>query len=185
MLSSAAPVMLDLCCGLMGASAAMRERGWIVTTLDYDPKFGADITADVREWHYTGGPVDLLWMSPPCDEFARESMPWCKTGKAPDMSIVRACLRLVREIKPRYWVLENVRGALPYLGKPSTVVGPFYFWGVFPPLGNIDMMNFRNKESYGSKQPEERAKIPAQIALAFALAVERQPMLSAEYLYAE
>lgn len=52
-------LMLDLCCGLKGASAAMRDRGWEV----------------VR-----GRRPDLVWASPPCTEFSRESMPWTKTG---------------------------------------------------------------------------------------------------------
>lgn len=32
-------LMLDLCAGLGGASAAMRERGWRVITLDADPAY--------------------------------------------------------------------------------------------------------------------------------------------------
>src|SRR5688500_15421118 len=47
-------VGLDLCCGLGGASSAWRDRGWDVTTLDADPRFDADVTADVRTWKYDG-----------------------------------------------------------------------------------------------------------------------------------
>ena len=32
-------LMLDLCCGLGGASRAMRERGWEVVTVDIVPEF--------------------------------------------------------------------------------------------------------------------------------------------------
>jgi hypothetical protein len=169
-------LMLDLCSGLGGASRAMKQRGWQVVTLDIDPRFAPDVLADLREWSWPGERPDLIWASPPCTEFARESMPWSRTGNTPDMSIVNACRRIIAECDPRYWILENVRGAVPYLGKPSSIVGPFFLWGVFPPLGRI-AVNWRKKESFSSKQRAERAMIPRQLSLAVALAVEGQSML--------
>jgi hypothetical protein len=164
-------LMIDVCAGLGGASQAMRDRGWDVLTVDLDPAFGTDVVADVRTWQYSGPTPDLMWMSPPCDEFAREWMPWSKTGRPPSMELVDACRRLVREIGPRWWVLENVRGAVPYLGRPRAIVGPFYLWGVFPPLG-APRLNMRKKESMSSSWAAERAKIPYALSLSVALAVE-------------
>lgn len=169
-------IMLDLCAGLGGASQAMRDRGWDVVTLDNDPRFGCDITADLSTWHYHGPRPDLVWISPPCTEFARESMPWCRTGAAPDMTLMLAARRLVDEIEPRYWVLENVRGAVRYLGPPREIHGPFFLWGHFPSLGR-PVLTMRKKESYGSDQQAERAMIPAALSTALALAIESQPML--------
>ncbi|GAI29454.1 unnamed protein product, partial [marine sediment metagenome] len=68
-------LMVDLCCGLKGASKAMTERGWTVITLDISPDFEPDIVADVRGWSYQGETPDLVWASPPCNEFSREFMP--------------------------------------------------------------------------------------------------------------
>ncbi len=167
-------LMIDICSGLGGASQAMIDRGWTVITLDNDPKFNPDVVADVRAWSWTGERPDLIWCSPPCVEFARESMPWCRTGNAPDMSLVNACRRIIAESKPRYWVIENVRGAIPYLGKPAAKIGPFYLWGAFPDIGAPTMARFRKKESYGSKQRAERAKIPHYISTALAIAIECQ-----------
>lgn len=169
-------MMLDICAGLGGASQVMRERGWIVVTLDNDPRFGCDITANLSTWQYTGPTPDLLWISPPCTEFARESMPWCRTGNTPDLSLVEAARRLVGEIRPRYWILENVRGAVPYLGQPREIHGPFYLWGYFPPLGR-PRLAMRPKESYSSKQQAERAMIPRALSEAVAVAVESQACL--------
>lgn len=114
------PLMLDLCCGLKGASAAMRERGWEVVTIDNDPRFDPDVVADVRTFRWEGPRPDLVWSSPPCVEFSRESMPWCRRGIVPDMSIVDACVRISRESDARFWLLENVRGAIKwfYEGSP-------------------------------------------------------------------
>jgi hypothetical protein len=174
------PLMLDLCAGHGGASQAMRARGWDVITLDNNPAFGCTITADLTTWHYDGPPPDLLWISPPCTEFARESMPWSRTGAAPDMTLARAARRLVNEIAARFWVVENVRGALhyfcPLFGPPRQIVGPFYLWGNIPPLG-VDMRGFKPKESYPSSRPDLRAMVPYALSEAIAVAVEQQHTL--------
>lgn len=163
--------MLDLCCGLKGASAAMRERGWKVVTIDNDTRFSPDVCADVRTWVWDGPRPDLVWASPPCDEFAREFFVWSRTGHPPDLSIVNGCKRVIEKANPRFWILENVRGAVPYLGKPNHIYYPFYLWGFFPELGNLKF-NRRHKESFSSKQKAERAKIPYELSRAVALAVE-------------
>jgi len=171
------PLMIDLCSGLGGASQVMKERSWQVITLDFDSSFNPDIVADIRTWSWCGERPDLIWASPPCDEFAREFMPWSKTGKNPDLSIIEACVRIIREANPRYWVIENVQGAVKYfkpiLGDPAAIFKPFFFWGYFPDLGKLKF-EYRNKESYSSKRKAERAKIPYEISLAFALVVEQQ-----------
>lgn len=170
-------LMLDLCCGLKGASQAFAARGWDVVTLDIDPRFNPDIVADLREWQWTGPRPDLIWLSDPCTEFSRESMPWCRTGNAPDLSIVLAGLRVIRNAQPRTWVRENVRGSIPwvrpFLGDPRERHGPFFLWGNFPPLGRPHLA-MRKKESYSSTQRAERAKVPAALSEALAIALESQ-----------
>lgn len=170
-------LMLDLCSGLGGASQAMRDRGWQVVALDLDPRFGADIAADLRTWSWHGTRPDLIWLSDPCTEFSRESMPWCRTGAAPDLSIVQAGLRIIREAAPRYWVRENVRGSLPwvrpFLGAPREHHGPFFLWGNFPPLGK-PLLDKRNKESMSSAWRAERAKVPYALSEALACVIESQ-----------
>lgn len=185
-------LMVDLGAGLKGASQAMKERGWEVITLDVDPRFNCDITADVRTWNpldiyktawenkLTAPGVDLLWFSMPCDEFSRESMPWCKTGNVPDMSLIHACLRIRDILRPRYWVCENVRGAIQYfnplMGKYRFHAGAFYLWGFFPTPGKVNV-KWRKKESYGSKQRAERAEIPMSLSRAIAIQIESQATL--------
>lgn len=173
-------LMLDLCAGLGGASQAMRMRGWDVVTLDNDPRFGCDITADLRTWEWQGATPDLIWLSDPCTEFSRESMPWCRTGATPDLSIVLAGLRVIRNAHPRYWARENVRGSVswvrPFLGEPRAIHGPFFLWGNFPPLG-APRLQMRKKESYSSTQAAERAKVPYALSEALAIAIEQQKVM--------
>lgn len=164
-------LMLDLFSGKGGASQAMRARGWTVVTVDNEPAFAPDIVADLTTWSWDGGPVDLLWASPPCQEFAREFMPWCRTGKAPSLDLVDATHRLVKEIRPRWWILENVKGAQPWIGKARWIRNPIYLWGEFPPihLGKLKPW----KEHLSSRADAARAQMPYELSLAVAEAIEQ------------
>lgn len=165
--------MLDLFAGLGGASQAMRSRGWDVVTVDNDPRFGCTHTADLSTWSYDGPPIDLVWASPPCTEFSRESMPWCRTGKAPSTGLVHAALRIIAEVSPTWWVIENVRGATKYLnplmGPPLQSHGPFFLWGQFPAFA-CRVKPF--KEKLSSARRAERAKVPEALSSALAVACE-------------
>lgn len=163
--------MLDLFAGLGGASQAFRAAGWRVTSVDIDPQFEPHICVDVRRWRCIAiPPYDFAWASPPCDEFARESMPWCRTGKAPSMELVEAARRIIRESGARFWCIENVRGAVPYLGSPTETCGPFFLWHNMPFRVAHYVAPF--KERLSSSAAAERAKIPAALSLAVLCCVE-------------
>lgn len=170
--------MLDLFCGYKGASEAMQRRGWFVETLDVRVCFNPTHLTDIREWTYAPKNEkkripDLIWASPPCQEFSRHSMPWtrAKNPAPPDLSLLEAAKRIIAEINPRWWVIENVRGAIPYLGRPTKKIGAFCLWGSFPDFeGEVT----KKKESLQSWQRQERARVPYPISLALALACEAQ-----------
>lgn len=174
--------MLDLCAGLGGASIPMRLRGWRVVTVDNNPQFNTDVVADIRTWSWHGSVPDLLWMSPPCTQFAREFMPWSKTGVVPDMSIFLACLQLVERIKPRYWVIENVKGAIkwfrPYIGMPRYACNPYFLWGYFPDISHVLVSGSKSKLS--SRREFERSLIPYKLSFSLAVAIEASMLLPFE-----
>lgn len=173
-------LMLDLFAGLGGASAAMRERGWHVVTVDNEPRFNCTETADLAEWSWRGRTPDLVWASPPCTEFSRESMPWCRTGKVPSLDLVNATRRIIRECDPTWWVIENVRGATAYLnqlmGERRQSHGPFFLWGRFPEFV-CEVQPF--KEKLSSTQRAERAMIPFALSAALAVACETNLLATA------
>lgn len=134
-------LMLDLFSGMGGASKAMKDVGWEVITVDNNPDFKPGIIADITQYHYSGPTPDLIWASPPCTEFSKRALPptWkCNAGqhKEPDMSCVIATKRIIDEVNPRYWIIENVQGAVKYLnpifGHYIKKCGSRYLWGVFP-----------------------------------------------------
>ena len=167
--------ILDIFAGLGGASAAFMDRGWDVVTVDNDPRFDCTHTADLSTWSASGLFPDLIWASPPCTEFSRESMPWCRTGQQPSTDLVMSAVRIIAECKPRWWVIENVRGARkwlhPILGDRVLTFGPFFLWGCFPQL-NLPRYTGKSKEKWGSVQKAERARIPYELSNALAFACE-------------
>ena len=169
----APPLALDLYCGKGGWTAGLLAVGYRVVGLDNvaRPEYpGELIVADLRSMDLSRfrGRVDVITASPPCEEFSRHGMPWtrAKNPPPPDLSLVEAAYRIRDEVRPRLFVLENVRFARPWLGPSVTHSGPFHFWGdaaLMPPLP----ADYRKKESYASKDRAARAMIPLQIAEGF------------------
>ena len=163
--------VLDLCSGTGGWVAPWREAGHEVITLDIDPRFGCDLTMDVRELtrdHLPWAP-DVILASPPCQEFSRLDQPWCRARNPPppDMALVEACQR-IGGWAPLF-VLENVRGAIPYLGRHRWRWGPFYLWGKFPlpgpPVGAHAYKKVADgRGGKGHRDPRFRAAIPRELA---------------------
>lgn len=145
------PLAVDLFAGTGSATAAFRAHGWRVLTIDRDARHRPDVVADVRSLPVNlgpdvGRPVDVLWMSPPCTEFSTANP---GHPLRPSLELVFAALGAVRAMRPRFWVLENVVGAIPLLGIPAQKIGPFCLWGYFPLLEVTFEMNAYRKKAAG------------------------------------
>jgi site-specific DNA-cytosine methylase len=83
--------------------------GWECATVDVNPRYEPDILADVRDLHFKEGEFDVIWASPPCEHYSiaktggERSLPHCD-------SIAQACLRIIDEVKPLAWIVENPMG---------------------------------------------------------------------------
>lgn len=174
------PLALDLCCGLGGWAEGLIAAGWDVWGLDIDGRFEESYPGTF--WRedvclVTGQAVrDAMWMScarqtlglvvasPPCQEFSRHDQPWTRKRNppTPDTSIWEACVRIAAECGAPL-IVENVRGAQPFMGKAKWHCGPFYLWGDVPALMPTTI-RYRKKESRSSSAVAERAKVPFEIA---------------------
>lgn len=151
--------VLDGFAGLGGASAAFKDRGHDVVSIDLDPKFGTTIVADLLDltWEQIAkhGPFDFAWWSPPCNCFSpmtigrfydKDARP--KRGKTRiAMALVEHTLYLNEKLAPHAWMMENPTGMLrtmPFMAKLDrrTVTYCQYgmpyrkstdLWGAFPP----------------------------------------------------
>lgn len=178
------PVMHDLCCGLGGASAAMRDRGWNVTTYDCLADCHPNVLCDVRNLLSIPRGAHFVWASPPCQQFSLHNLPWKRAVAArvePDLSITAACCRLIQQSQPRFWIVENVFAArkwlTPMLGPVATTIDGHVLWGRLPGLiPQCKRQGTKTKENVGPRKLRHqiRSVIPYEISLAIALAVERR-----------
>ena len=160
------PVAADLCCGRGGWTIGLIAAGWEVIGFDIERWLGypgqlvlQDIaTIDGRRFR---GKVRLIVASPPCHEPSYRAMPW-KRAKALNaagpphqfMNLVRHCFRIAKEAQCPL-VMENVKGAQPWIGPAKGHYGSYYLWGDVPvplpkPTAN------RMKTATRSQQDRER-----------------------------
>ncbi|HKO88771.1 MAG TPA: DNA cytosine methyltransferase [Burkholderiales bacterium] len=153
---------IDLFCGLGGWTEGLMAEGYDVIGFDIERhqygehKYPAQLVLqDVLTLHGRQfKDADLIVASPPCQAYSYRAMPW-KRAKAlppPDNSLFEACFRIQREAieaagRHIPLVVENVRGAQPWVGRARWNFGSFYLWGDVPalmPIGNhVKVPSFR------------------------------------------
>jgi len=193
--------MVDLFSGLGGASEAMiQDDTWNVLRIENNPLLsgvqGTCITCVKRvrdnvESNWIVPKIDLIWASPPCREFSSGySSPKSKALREgislqeykPDLSLVEAAFDIIERVKPKFWLIENVVGAIryfePLLGPPRQIIGPYVLWGNFPILDiNPEMIISKSAKDSNSRDPlrsNKKAKVDFAISKALKEAVENQ-----------
>ena len=167
--------VLDLFCGLGGWSEVFFDNGHKCTGIDIK-KFwnypGRFIQADLDDWipekHY-----DIVLASPPCAEFSQAK----KWGQGTQderigLDLIYRCWWLIETIKPKYWVIENVKGLESFFPKATEIVKynrhkdgkSAHLWTNIGKLGLLDCMI--NKKVDVNRDRAERAKIPYALAKA-------------------
>lgn len=151
---------IDLFCGLGGWSEGLLSEGYDVVGFDIERHdYGSDkrypaqlVIQDVLTLHGSQfKDATLIVCSPPCQEFSYMAMPWsrAKAIAAEYRSGVRdvkkltalfdACFRIQAEAIEAAGhfiplVVENVRGAIPWVGRSRWNYGSYHLWGDVPAL---------------------------------------------------
>lgn len=143
------PLAVDLFCGLGGWTEGLLAEGFRVVGFDIerhrygDEQYPAQLVLqDMLTLHGSQfKDAALIVASPPCQGYSYRAMPW-KKAKAlgpPDNALFEACFRIQAEAIEAAGhhiplVVENVRGAQPYVGRSKYHFGSFHLWGDVPAL---------------------------------------------------
>jgi hypothetical protein len=155
------PLAIDLFCGLGGWTSGLLAEGYEVVGFDIEAhvygehRYPAQLMIqDVLTLHGSQfRDAALIVASPPCQEYSYMAMPWTKAkakaaairADATGAELARlnrlfnACFRIQREAceaagRHIPLVVENVRGAEPWVGRARWSFGSFYLWGDVPVL---------------------------------------------------
>lgn len=142
------PLAIDLYCGLGGWTEGLLAEGYDVVGFDIERhEYGEHrypaqlVVQDVLTLHGSQfRNAALIVASPPCQAYSYRAMPW-KRAKAlppPDNTLFEACFRIQAEASKEGCriplIIENVRGAQPWVGRARWNYGSFYLWGDVPAL---------------------------------------------------
>ena len=190
--------VLDLYSGLGGFSEAfVQDPNYEVIRIENNPLLAGvphTIPADIFDLDPNDfADADLILASPPCTEFSLAfNAPGPKAKREgrdfePDMRPLRAAIRIIKEKKPRYWVIENVHGASKIFSRelgvyaPRQIIGRYFLWGNFPFLPhNLEWEKTDKSKLWEIDNPLRanlRGKIPLEISEALLDEIMYSPSL--------
>lgn len=116
---------IELFAGTRSFSNVAEQLGHSTFTTDYEEIDGQDLIADIRTLSPKDLPhkPDMLWASPPCEGFSVASIgknwgggyqgytPKSDSARR-SIDLVKNAVRIIDEVKPTWWFIENPRGIL-------------------------------------------------------------------------
>lgn len=148
------PLAIDLFCGLGGWADGFLAEGYDVVGFDNhrhvygEQKYPAQLVLE-DVLHLSGKQfrnAAVIVASPPCQEYSWMAMPWSLakqkaawyredvTRQLELNCLFNACFRIAHEAGVPL-VVENVKGAQPWVGQARAHYGSFYLWGDIASVG--------------------------------------------------
>ena len=200
--------VLDLFSGLGGFSEAFLLSGDEVERVENNPLLNQvprttmmdvielrDNLESLMENGYPCRPIDVILASPPCYDFSlAHGAPQAIASRngtfdeyEPSMELVEATLDIIKLVKPRYWVIENVMGSIRHFKKiglePNQIHGSAVFYGNFPKFSTPSMPTKAQKDTHKGDplRSNRRALIPIELSTALRRAIISQKTLLDDY----
>jgi len=155
------PLAVDLFCGLGGWTDGLLAEGWRARGYDIEAhEYGDErypgelVLRDILTLHGREvADADLIVSSSPCTEYSYMAMPWTRAKAKAAAIRADASGELLRQLNALFdaqfriqreaseakgehipMVVENVRGAQPWVGPAAWNFGSYYLWGDVPAL---------------------------------------------------
>ena len=155
---------VEICAGAGGQALGLAMAGFVhVALIEYEPDYCEVLRRNRPEWNvicvdvhdFDGRPyrdVDLLAGGVPCPPF---SVAGKQLGQDDDRDLFPEAIRLIREIKPKAVMLENVRGFLD----PSFEAYRNRIFKSIQDLGYVTHIKLLNASNFGVPQLRPRVVI--------------------------
>jgi site-specific DNA-cytosine methylase len=196
--------VLDLFSGLGGFSEAFLRSGDEVVRVENNPLLSEvpnttmqdviQVRDRLSEFVNQGmaiRDIDVVLASPPCHEFSLAfSAPQAIASRRqefdeyePDMSLIEATLEIIEMVKPKFWIIENVRGSIRHFRKlglePQVINDAYVFYGKFPKFGYVEIPTKQEKDTHKNDplRSNRRALIPLPLSIAIRRAIVEQTSL--------
>ena len=197
--------VLDLFSGLGGFSEAFVLAGDEVVRVENNPLLSEvpgttmqcvfDMRDRLQQYQDEGQPIrqcDVILAGVPCQDFSlaySAKRPTAqRTGEEfePNMDCLEATLDIIRIVKPRYWIIENVHGSQKYFAKYGLTVrqkhGAHVLYGNFPMFHTRDLPTKADRDKRWSEiRSNHRAYIPFQLSANLRNAIVDQKTLFDDY----
>jgi len=171
--------ILELFCGLGGWSKGFHDifpnaEFYGVDIKDYGYPYNF-IKADLNDWD-PKEKYDIILASPPCTQFSLvvRNTATQHYSERIGLQLIYRTFYLIEKLKPKFWVLENVRGLSEFIDKPKDMVRyrrakdgkTAYLWGDFPNLDFFDEDIFyaAKKKGFNQVSSQIRAEIPLALS---------------------
>lgn len=165
---------IELFAGTGSFSKVMRDAGHETFMTDYQEIDGQDLVANVRDVWAEDFPYqpDILWASPPCEGFSvaaigkswnHDNTPKSDTARL-GLELVNHTWRLIHELRPTWWFIENPRGKLRKL--PVMEQAPFRHTVTYCQYGDTRMKptDIWTNASWWSPRPPCKNGMPCHVA---------------------
>tara|TARA_R100000541_G_scaffold7723_4_gene15393 strand:- start:583 stop:1209 length:627 start_codon:yes stop_codon:yes gene_type:complete len=113
--------VLELFAGSRCVGKAAHSLGYEVFSSDLNAFDGIDYAVDILDFDTNKVPFkpDIIWASPPCTTYSIAAISHHRPNNKPlsDFAvksdlIVKKTLKIIKELNPKYWYIENPRGML-------------------------------------------------------------------------
>ena len=157
--------ILELFCGLGGWSKGFHDifpdaEFYGIDIKDYGYPYNF-IKADLNDWE-PDQEYDIVLASPPCTEFSiAKKWGWGTQDERIGLDLIWRAFYLIEKIKPKFWIIENVKGLADFLPEPDEIVAynrhkngkAAYLWSNIGKLGFLEnMIDFRAESASKNKK---------------------------------